>query len=111
MRELLTSSGSNFRVGPVNFYRAIQNRTPEGIATAVALTFMGTRAETWPTNQLAGMAAFFSQIGYKPTREWKEEIVFWDPLGAARAGSAVQAAPTDGRRPLRRPPSPTTPRR
>ena len=31
-RELLTSSGSNFRVGPVNFYRAIQNRTPEGIA-------------------------------------------------------------------------------
>ena len=26
-RELLTSSGSNFRVGPVNFYRAVQNRT------------------------------------------------------------------------------------
>jgi hypothetical protein len=82
-RELLTSSGSNFRVGPVNFYRAIQNRTPEGIATTVALTFMGTRAENWPTNQLAGMAAFFSQLGYKPTREWKEEVVFWDPLGAS----------------------------
>ena len=30
VRELLTSSGSNFRVGPVNFYRAIQNRTPGG---------------------------------------------------------------------------------
>ena len=42
-REMLTSSGSNFRVGPVNFYRAIQNRTPEGIASAVALTFMGTQ--------------------------------------------------------------------
>jgi len=80
-RELLTSSGSNFRVGPVNFYRAVQNRTPEGLATAVALTLMGTRAENWPTNQLAGMAAFFSQVGYKPTREWKEEVVFWDPLG------------------------------
>ncbi len=79
-REMLTASGSNFRVGPVNFYRAIQNRTPEGIATAVALTFMGTRAEAWPTNRLAGMAAFFAQIGYKPTREWKEELVFWDPL-------------------------------
>jgi hypothetical protein len=26
------------------------------------------------------MAAFFSQIGYKPTSEWKEENVFWDPL-------------------------------
>ena len=53
-RELLTSSGSNFRVGPVNFYRAIQNRTPEGIATAVALTFMGARAEAWPKERLGG---------------------------------------------------------
>ena len=25
------------------------------------------------------MAVFFSQVSYKPTREWKEEIVFWDP--------------------------------
>jgi hypothetical protein len=80
-REMLTSSGSNFRVGQVNFYRAIQNRTPEGIARAVALTFMGTRAEAWPSNRLAGLTAFFSQIGYKPTSEWKEEHVFWDPLG------------------------------
>jgi hypothetical protein len=82
-RELLTSSGSNFRVGPVNFYRAVQNRTPEGIATAVALTFMGARADKWPTNRLAGMAAFFAQIGYKSTREWKEEHVFWDPLNSS----------------------------
>jgi hypothetical protein len=83
VRDLLTSSGSNFRVGPVNFYRAIQNRTPEGIASAVALTFMGTRTDPWPTNKVAGMAAFFSQIGYKPTSEWKEEYVFWDPLDAS----------------------------
>jgi len=83
VRELLTSSGSNFRVGPVNFYRAVQNRTPEGIAAAVALTFMGTRVDWWPSNRLAGMAVFFSQIGYKPTSEWKEEHVFWDPLGAS----------------------------
>ena len=92
-RELLTSSGSNFRVGPVNFYRAIQNRTPEGIARAVALTFMGARAEGWPTNRLAGMTAFFSQIGYKPTGEWKEEHVFWDPLGS----SAVAGNTAPGR--------------
>lgn len=84
-RELLTASGSNFREGSVNFYRAVQNRTPEGIAGAVALTFMGARAELWPTNRLSGMAAFFSQIGYKPTAEWKEEHVFWDPLGASTA--------------------------
>ncbi len=82
-RELLTASGSNFRVGPVNFYRAIQNRTPEGIATAVALTFMAARAQSWPKDRLAGMAAFFSQIGYKGTGEWKEEHVFWDPLRSA----------------------------
>jgi len=82
-REMLTSSGSNFRVGPVNFYRAIQNKTPEGIATAVALTCMGARAESWPPDRLKGMSVFFSQIGYKPTSEWKEEDVFWDPLGVA----------------------------
>ncbi|HPZ82908.1 MAG TPA: DUF1549 domain-containing protein, partial [Thermogutta sp.] len=29
--ELLTSSGSNFRVGAVNFYRATQDRSPKGI--------------------------------------------------------------------------------
>ncbi|TAN37714.1 MAG: DUF1553 domain-containing protein [Verrucomicrobia bacterium] len=81
VRELLTSSGSNFRVGPVNFYRAIQNRTPDGITAAVALTFMGTRTDAWPKERVAGMAAFFAQIGYKPTREWKEEHVYWDPLG------------------------------
>jgi len=88
-RELLTSSGSNFRVAPVNFYRAIQNRTPEGIASAVALTFMGMRTDTWPTNRLAGFAVLFAQVGYKPTSEWKEEIVFWDPLGAARMAANI----------------------
>jgi hypothetical protein len=82
VRELLTSSGSNFRVGPVNFYRAIQDRTPEGIASAVALAFMGTRTDSWPKDRLTGVSAFFSQIGYKPTREWKEENVFWDPFAA-----------------------------
>ena len=79
VREMLTSSGSNFRVPPVNFYRAMQNREPQGIAQTVALTFMGTRGENWPKERLAGMAAFFSQVGYKSTAEWKEEIVFFDP--------------------------------
>jgi len=85
VREMVTSSGSNFRVGQVNFYRAIQNRTPEGIAGAVALAFMGTRTDSWPQERVQGMAAFFSQIGYKPTSEWKEENVFWDPLKASLA--------------------------
>ena len=83
VREMLTSSGSNFRVGPVNFYRAIQNKSPEDIATAVALAVMGSQTEYWPKDRLSGMAVFFSQIGYKPTSEWKEENVFWDPLHVA----------------------------
>jgi len=88
-RELLTSSGSNFRVGPVNFYRAIQNKTPEGLANAVALTFMGSRADFWPKDRSAGMSAFFFQIGYKPTSEWKEETVFWDPLKSSVVPSSI----------------------
>ena len=58
VRQMLTSSGSNFRVPPVNFYRAMQNREPAGIAQTVALTFMGTRADKWPKERLAGMAVF-----------------------------------------------------
>jgi hypothetical protein len=79
VREMLTSSGSNFRVGQVNFYRAMQDRTPRGIAQTVALTTMGVRAEKWPQATLDGMSAIFSQVGYKATGEWKEEIVFFNP--------------------------------
>jgi len=88
VREMLTASGSNFRVPPVNFYRALQNREPSGIAQTVALTFMGARADNWPKDQLAGMAGFFAQIGYKSTAEWKEEIVFFDP-GKSNAPTAA----------------------
>jgi hypothetical protein len=88
-RELLTSSGSNFRVGPVNFYRAIQNKTPEGVTAAVGLALMGTRIHFWPEERRAGMAVFFSQVGYKPTSEWKEEIVFWDPLNSTAVPGSI----------------------
>jgi hypothetical protein len=81
-RALLTSSGSNFRVPPVNFYRAVQDHAPETLAAAVALTFMGTRLASWPESQRQGMAAFFSRILYKGTDEWKEEIVELNPAPA-----------------------------
>ncbi|TWT79062.1 hypothetical protein CA13_04590 [Planctomycetes bacterium CA13] len=77
--ELLTSSGSNFRTPQVNFYRAMQSKEPEAIAQTVALTFLCERAQKWPQERLAGMAAFFEKVGYKPTGEWKEEIIFFDP--------------------------------
>jgi hypothetical protein len=86
VREILTASGSNFRVPQVNFFRALQSREPEAVAQAVALTFMGTRTDVWPEERLAGLARFFSQIGYKSTSEWKEEIVFFDAFGIGDAG-------------------------
>ena len=91
--DLLTSSGSNFRTPQVNFYRAVQSNEPESLAQAVALTFLCQRTEHWPAERLEGMAAFFSQVGYKPTGEWKEEIVFFDrrKAGPAAAGEPVVA--------------------
>ena len=78
-RELLTSSGSNFRVPQVNFYRAIQGQEPSSIAAAVTLTFMGARFENWPEAKQNDLSAFFSRVSYKGTAEWKEEIVYLDP--------------------------------
>lgn len=94
-RELLTGNGSNFRVGQVNFYRAMQDRHPRGIASTVALTFLGERAEHWPPKKLDAMAGFFSQLNYKSTGEWKEEIVFWDPT-ADKEGFSKGAMYPDG---------------
>jgi len=88
-RELLTSSGSNFRVGQVNFFRALQNREPQSVAQAAALTFMGVRTEKWTATQRSAMAVCFSQVGYKPTGEWKEEIVFYDRSKTLATADAV----------------------
>lgn len=79
VRQMLTSSGSNFRVPPVNFYRAMQGHEPATIARAVALTFMGVRLDTWPQKKQNHLATLFSRIAFKGTAEWKEEIVYLDP--------------------------------
>ena len=92
--ELLTASGSNFRTPQVNFYRAVQSREPQAMAQAVALTFMGVRPASWPQERWSGMAAFFSQLAFKPTIEWKEEIVLFDLEKATTEAAAktLQAA-------------------
>jgi hypothetical protein len=91
-RELLTSSGSNFRVPAVNFYRAIQQRQPSAIAGAVALTFMGARLDSWPQAHRRGLETLFSRVAYKTTAEWKEEIVQVDPA----ASGPLEAVLPDG---------------
>lgn len=78
-RELLTSSGSNFRNPPVNFYRAVQGREPANLASVAALTFMGSRIEHWQADRRRGAELLFSRVSYKPTAEWKEEIVLLNP--------------------------------
>ncbi|MCX7705124.1 MAG: DUF1553 domain-containing protein [bacterium] len=78
-RELLTSSGSNFRVPPVNFYRAVQGRSPQSIAKAVCQTFMGIDFEKLSKQQQENLSIFFSRVAYKKTQEWKEEIVYLNP--------------------------------
>jgi hypothetical protein len=98
-RELLTASGSNFFYPPANFYRGLQGRDSVSIAKAVALTFMGTRIERWPEGRRAKMAAFFSKVAYKKTREWKEEIVYNNPASSTPAkmffpdGSSTAVSP------------------
>ncbi|OHD70067.1 MAG: hypothetical protein A2177_05505 [Spirochaetes bacterium RBG_13_68_11] len=92
-RALLATSGSNFRDPPVNFYRAVAARDPSSLARAAALTFLGTRLESWPAEAQADMAAFFSRVAWKKTLEWKEEIVYSDPL---RTGDLAMRLP-DGR--------------
>ncbi len=94
VRELLTSSGSNFRVPPVNFYRAVQGHEPATLASAVALTFMGARIEHWPADRRDGLEALFSRVAFKSTAEWKEEIVYVDPA----ATTPLDAMLPDGTR-------------
>lgn len=76
-RALLTSAGSNFRVPEANFFRATADRTPQGIAGVVALTFLGSRLEKWPTPEREKFIALFEPVAFKSTKEWKEEIVYW----------------------------------
>lgn len=94
-QAMLTASGSNFRVPPVNFYRAMQGNDPRTIAKTVALTFMGTRTDAWPAERVIAMAAFFSRLGVKSTAEWKEQILFDDPAKAP-AGAFAAAVFPDG---------------
>ncbi|MEX0774740.1 MAG: DUF1553 domain-containing protein [Phycisphaeraceae bacterium] len=93
-RDLLTSSGSNFREPAVNFYRAVQGQGPGALAAAAGLTFMGVRVEAWPADRRANLEVFFSRVAFKGTAEWKETIVHLDPAPSG----ALDAVLPDGRK-------------
>ena len=103
-RQLLLATGSNFRAPEVNFWRSAAERTPRGFSRAAALLFLSARSERWPEPLQQGFANLFARVAWKPTREWKEEIVYCDLLKQAPAqallpdGSTVQLpAETDPR--------------
>ena len=72
VRDLLLSQGSNFRSPAVNFYRAFQQRTPENFYANINLLFLGNR-DCKDNGYLC-----FSQVQFKSTKEWKEEIIYLD---------------------------------
>lgn len=72
VRELLSGTGSNFRVPQTNFYRAGNDRSTAKFTSDIALLFLGRRQAP------AGWQPFFSQIRFKNTKEWKEEILCLD---------------------------------
>ena len=93
-RELITASGSNFRQPAANYYRAFLQREPRNLGEVSALIFMGARigcarchahpTESWSRQDNLELAAFFAQVRYKRTQEWKEEIVYVTPKGTIR---------------------------
>ena len=72
VRELLLSEGSNFRSPAVNFYRGFQKRTSKNFYANINLLFLGQREYTDNGYHC------FSQIQFKSTKEWKEEIIYLD---------------------------------
>jgi hypothetical protein len=74
--ELLTSSGSNFKNPPSNFFRALQDKSPSGIASAVGQTFLGVDINSFPNDEKENFIKFFSKVKYKHTEEWKEFITY-----------------------------------
>ena len=79
-REMLVSSGSSFRVGAVNFYRASQEKNARSYAAGAASAFMGLRFDSLGAAQKEGLEKNFCSVKMKSTGEWKEEIVCDEPL-------------------------------
>ena len=81
---LLTATGSNFRDPETNLLRASAKRTAEGLSEVASLTFLGEASTEY--------AGYFASVGFKSTREWKEEIVYFEPSGRTPAEFAKRLA-------------------
>ena len=83
--DLLLSEGSNFRSPAANFYRGFQKRSPENFYANINLLFLGNR------NCTDNGHLCFSQIKFKSTKEWKEEIIYIDYYKALPGDKVVLA--------------------
>jgi len=82
--ELLTGRGSNYRVGPANYFRIADG--PDELAETTSQTFLGVRLqcakchnhpfEKWTQNDYYSLAAFFARVGRKGGPEFGEEQVY-----------------------------------
>ncbi len=125
VRELLTARGSNFQVGPANYY--LTARSAEDLGETTAQLFLGVRMqcarchhhpfEKWSQEDYCGLAAFFARVATrygeaKDRNTPRDQIVFLRQSGDvthprkdryvkphALDGPAVDD-PEDRRRPL-----------
>jgi len=84
VRELLAASGTVIGNPPVAWYKRVKD--PKQQLEDVAQLFLGVRLqcaqchhhpfERWSQDDYYGMAAFFSQVGRKPTSTRGEELIF-----------------------------------
>lgn len=112
VRAVVTAKGPNNTHPPASFYRRI--RTPEDAVETVSQVFMGVRvgcakchnhvAERWTQDDYYGMAAFFSQVRYKPGPQNyalynKEETVYLassSEIRQPRTGAVMKPKPLGG---------------
>lgn len=78
VKALILGQGSNFRNPESNFFRAVSSKDSEGIARAVAQTFLGVNYDKLPVGEQKSLKSFFECVKYKSSKEWKEEIVYID---------------------------------
>lgn len=84
VRELLTAQGGNFTEPAANFY--VTEDTPIVMAENVAQVFLGLQIkcaqchnhpfERWTMDDYYSFAAFFAQVGRKPSSDPRETIVY-----------------------------------
>lgn len=94
VREMLCSTGSNFRDPACNFFRINVTRSPKTFCDDIALIFAGQRTHPEPWER------FFTQVTFKTSREWKEEFVCLDLTkptpGAVRIDGQTTIHPKSG---------------